>query len=413
MSDVVGATHLKQCLACGSSNLVPMLDLNNQPLANAFISDLEIHEPQFPLAVNMCTSCHHLQLTHAVDPSIIYKNYLYVSGTSQTYLDYMKWYADFVLETLHAHNYGLPGPFSVLDIGCNDGSQLDAFRETVAFKTFGVDPAENLLEVSSAKGHTVVCDFWNEQAQKKLGTKFDVISSQNAFAHIPDPLSYLQLVKNSLKDRGLMFISTSQADMILNDEFDTIYHEHISFFNIRSMAALARRAGLHLIDVIKTPIHGTSYIFVLAKSHSRFRVENLMAMEQAVGLYTDETYAAWAANTLRLVDELKVFVELYRNKGYILGGYGAAAKGNTLLNFSKIKLDFIVDDNELKQGKYSPVMHTPVVPISYLDQFGSNDKILFIPLAWNYFADIRKKILARRTNTNDKFLKYFPKVEIQ
>ena len=106
-------------------------------------------------------------------------------------------------------------------------------------------------------------------------------------------------------------------------------------------------------------------------------------------------------------------MELYRNKGYILGGYGAAAKGNTLLNFSKIKLDFIVDDNELKQGKYSPGMHIPVVPISHLDQFGPDDKVLFIPLAWNYFDDIQKKILSKRNNPNDKFLKYFPKVEIQ
>ena len=413
MTDIVGATHLNECLACGSSQLVPMLDLNDQPLANAFIKDLMEDEPKFPLAVNMCAHCHHLQLTHAVDPSLIYKNYLYVSGTSQTYLDYMGWYARFVLETLSVYNGNQLGPFNVLDIGCNDGSQLDAFKELL-FKTYGVDPAENLLDVSSSKGHTVVCDFWNaETAQKKLGIKFDVISSQNAFAHIPDPLSYLELVRSSLKDNGLMFISTSQSDMVLNDEFDTIYHEHISFFNVKSMSRLARRAGLYLIDVIKTPIHGTSYIFILGKRPLHLRLENIVAMERAAGLYTDETYAAWAANTLRLVDELKVFVELYRNKGYILGGYGAAAKGNTLLNFSKIKLDFIVDDNELKQGKYSPGMNIPVVPITQLDQYTENDKILFVPLAWNYFADIRKKILNRRNNANDKFLKYFPKVEIQ
>jgi hypothetical protein len=152
---------------------------------------------------------------------------------------------------------------------------------------------------------------------------------------------------------------------------------------------------------------------VLAKSHSRFRVENLLAMEQAEGLYTDETYAAWAANTLRVVDELKVFVELYRNKGYVLAGYGAAAKGNTLLNFSKVKLDFIVDDNPLKQGTYSPGMHIPVVGIDHLDSYAPTDKILFVPLAWNFFREIRQKILTKRTNENDKFLKYFPKVEIQ
>ncbi|MFN9898842.1 MAG: hypothetical protein ACK55Z_08645, partial [bacterium] len=115
------------------------------------------------------------------------------------------------------------------------------------------------------------------------------------------------------------------------------------------MRALAERAGLYLIDTIKTPIHGVSYIFILGKRPRFQRVKNIIAMERMQGLYTDETYAAWAANTLKLVADLKVFVELYRNKGYVLGGYGAAAKGNTLLNFSKIKLDFIIDDNELKQ----------------------------------------------------------------
>jgi hypothetical protein len=216
-----------------------------------------------------------------------------------------------------------------------------------------------------------------------------------------------------MSDQSLMFISTSQADMIPNDEFDTIYHEHISFFNVKTMRALAERAGLHLVDAIKTPIHGTSYVFILSKKPQRERVKNIVALEDAIGLYNDDTYAAWAANTLRLVDELKTFVELYKRKGYVLGGYGAAAKGNTLLNFSKIKLDFIIDDNELKQGTYSPGMSIPVVPITQLDKYGPEDKILFIPLAWNYFDDIKKKIVERRHNSNDKFLKYFPKVDIQ
>ena len=406
--DITGAEHLTECLACGSGDLVPMLDLENQPLANSFIKDLAAHEPAWPLKVNMCSHCHHLQLTHAVDPEIIYKDYLYVSGTSKTYLDYMDWYARFTREQMKHW------ATSVLDIGCNDGSQLDAFKR-LGMTTYGVDPAENLFPVASAKGHTVVCGFWDEETQAKFkGQKFNIITSQNAFAHIPDPLSYLKLVRESLAAGGRMYISTSQADMIVNDEFDTIYHEHISFFNIKSMKALAERAGLFLIDVVKTPIHGISYIFVLGRDQEQAqRVDNLLAMEQMQGLYTDDTYAHWAANTLRIVDELKVFVELYRNKGYIIGGYGAAAKGNTLLNFSKIKLDFIVDDNPLKQGTYSPGRHIPVVSIDHLDTYATTDKILFVPLAWNFFREIRQKILAKRTNENDKFLKYFPKVEIQ
>jgi 2-polyprenyl-3-methyl-5-hydroxy-6-metoxy-1,4-benzoquinol methylase len=406
-------TKLDSCLACGSHDMVLILDLNDQPLANSFLDQQNTTQPVFPLAVNMCQHCHHLQLTHAVNPELIYKNYLYVSGTSRTYLDYMKWYARFVSET-HAtqKSQGHIGPFRVLDIGCNDGSQLDAFKEIV-WHTYGVDPAENLHATSRVKGHEIICGFWDERTANALPNKFDVITSQNAFAHIPDPLSYLKLVKEKLADDGLMFISTSQADMVSNNEFDTIYHEHISFFNVKSMRALARRAGLFLVDAVKTPIHGTSYVFVLSKRNTCERINNIVDMEHVNGLYTDDTYARWAANTLRLVDELKTFVELYRRKGYVLGGYGAAAKGNTLLNFSKVQLDFIIDDNTLKQGKYSPGMNIPVVSIDHLDNYGPKDQILFIPLAWNYFDDIRKKILARRSNPGDKFLKYFPKVEMQ
>jgi len=406
MNAVTGATHIDNCLACGSLDLIDILDLGAQPLANNFLDHTEQEESAYPLRVNMCSHCHHLQLTHAVDPELIYKNYLYVSGTSSTYIEYMKWYALFVREQFRQWTT------RVLDIGCNDGSQLDAFK-ALGYKTYGIDPAENLHAVSTSKGHDVVCGFWNEETAASFGKTFDIITSQNAFAHIPDPLSYLQTVKKVLAPDGLMFISTSQADMILNDEFDTIYHEHISFFNAKSMRHLAERAGLYLRDVVKTPIHGTSYVFVLGNNPQEQRLHNILSMEQAQGLYTDDTYARWAANTLRLVDELKTFVELYRKKGYVLGGYGAAAKGNTLLNFSEIQLDFIIDDNPLKQGKFSPGRHIPVVSIDYLDKYTTDDRVLFVPLAWNYFDDIKKKILGRRSNEKDKFLRYFPKVMIE
>jgi SAM-dependent methyltransferase len=405
-------TKIDSCLACGKEDLISVLDLNDQPLANSFLSTQDETEPVFPLKVNLCQYCHHLQLTHAVNPELIYRNYLYVSGTSQTYLDYMKWYAQFVSETHGIYkDQGHIGPFRVLDIGCNDGSQLDAFKNIV-WRTYGVDPAENLHPVSSGKGHEVVCGFWEDRTANALPNNIDVITSQNAFAHIPDPLAYLKLVKQKLAKDGLMFISTSQADMVINDEFDTIYHEHISFFNVKSMQALAERAGLCLVDAVKTPIHGTSYVFVLAHKNIKQRVNNTIAMETAAGLYNDDTYAGWAANTLRLVDELKTFVQLYKNKGYTVVGYGAAAKGNTLLNFSRVQLDCIIDDNPMKQGKFSPGMRIPVVGIEHLDTLPADARVLFVPLAWNFFAEIQRKIRSRRNNTSDKFLKYFPTVEI-
>ena len=405
-------TPLTHCLACGSSDLIPTLDLNDQPLANNFQKHAGVKDDDlwFPLAINRCQDCDHLQLTHAVDPEVIYKNYLYVSGTSQTYTEYMKWYAAFVSEQFTRHP-----PSTVLDIGCNDGSQLDAFAE-LGYDTYGVDPAENLYPVSTAKGHKVTCGFWDDETMAGLDIQqFDVVTSQNAFAHIPDPLSYLKLVEKILKPNGRMFISTSQADMIQNGEFDTIYHEHISFYNVESMSKLAERAGLKLIDVVKTPIHGTSYIFILGKEPypgGRFRLENIMAMEYADGLHNGSTYRDWADGVRELIDGLKEQVDLYREWGYTIVGYGAAAKGMTLINASNIHLDCVIDDNPLKQGLYCPGTTIPVVGIDWLDNVTDpNEKIVFIPLAWNFYKEIKNKILAKRKNAEDVFLRYFPELK--
>jgi SAM-dependent methyltransferase len=383
--------------------LTPTLNFEPQPLANAFREiKTTIHESRYPLSINRCESCDHLQLTHAVNPELIYKNYLYVSGTSGTYLDYMNWYAWFVREQF-GH-----WPTTVLDIGCNDGSQLDAFRQA-QFQTWGVDPAENLYATSSAK-HTVVCGFWDTTTAKQLGQEsFDAITTQNAFSHIPDPFSYLKLAAEYLRPDGKIFISTSQADMVLNGEFDTIYHEHISYYNAESMKRLAERAGLYLIDVVKTPIHGTSYIFVLAKKPTnKYRVANILATEAI--LHKDSTYQTWANGVEKLLADLKDQITEFQGWGYRCVGYGAAAKGMTLLNASGIELDAVVDDNPLKQGLYCPGTSIPVVSNEYIRQLSEDDKVVFVPLAWNFYAEIKQKIQTIRTHKDDLFLRYFPNI---
>jgi 2-polyprenyl-3-methyl-5-hydroxy-6-metoxy-1,4-benzoquinol methylase len=299
------------------------------------------------------------------------------------------------------------GPHSVLDIGCNDGSQLDAFRELL-FRTHGVDPAQNLYATSSAK-HSVTCGFWNEETLEQIGKKFDVITTQNAFAHVPNPLSYLKLAKQALADDGKIFISTSQADMVVNGEFDTIYHEHISYYNVESMKALAERAGLHLIDVVKTPIHGTSYIFILSKQPvNRYRIENIEATESK--LHNGSTYRTWVEQTKQLLQQIRVTVDAYKDQGFTVVGYGAAAKGMTLLNSSRVLLDVVVDDNPLKQGLYCPGTTIPVVSADYIKQLDPGTRVLFVPLAWNFYNEIVKKITDIRANRADVFMRYFPTV---
>jgi SAM-dependent methyltransferase len=395
---------IRSCLACGNNELVATLDLGNQPLANNFRADANLAgEQHYPLAINRCSSCNHLQLTHAVDPALIYTHYLYVSGTSGTYLEYMDWYARFVRESFGHWTT------TVLDIGCNDGSQLDAFKR-LGYQTHGIDPAENLYATSS-KNHTVHVGFWNEETAGRLGQDFDVITSQNAFAHIPDPLSYLKLAREYLKNDGKIFISTSQADMILNGEFDTIYHEHISYYNAESMCRLAERAGLFLVDVVKTPIHGTSYIFVLAKKPSNeHRLANILATESTQGLMKAETYTVWANQIKLLLVRLKEQIEEYQHHGYEVIGYGAAAKGMTLLNASGVNLECVIDDNPLKQGTWCPGTTIPVVSINYLDNIPSKDRVAFVPLAWNFYSEIKQKIQQRRNNEHDIFVRYFPTI---
>ena len=386
-------TEIKKCLACGSVDLIPVLDLNDQPLANSYKKSKDEPETSYPLKINRCEHCYHVQLTHVVNPDLIYKNYLYVSGTTKTYVDYMGWYADFVCEQFNVF------PQSVLDIGCNDGSQLDKFKSR-GLKTFGVDPAENLFELSS-KNHNVTCGYFDE----KYSQPVDIITIQNAFAHNPNPLELLKNCKKNLNIDGLIFIQTSQADMILNDEFDTIYHEHISFYNIKSMMFLCNRAGLNLIDVVKTPIHGTSYIFIISADMSApANIKNLIDIETNAGLYDKETYTRYSKNCIDMVEKFREVVEEHRTNGYKIVGYGAPAKGNTFLNFAKVPLDMIIDDNPMKQGLYTPGSSIGIVGSEVLKSFEEHDRILFIPLAWNFFKEIRERIIKQRNNFNDVFL---------
>ena len=399
----------KDCVCCGKSNLSVVLDLNKQPLANSYHKEDEVLE-EYPLGLNLCEYCYHLQLTHIVNPDLLFKDYLYVSGTSQTLKDNFEWFADFVLEYIANCRWNWPNPRvnNVLDIACNDGTQLDCFKKKQAIETFGVDPAENLYELSS-KNHNVICDYFDSDLYDRT---FDVVIAQNVFAHNSNPKKFLDDCEKIMHDHSFLYIQTSQSDMIKNNQFDTIYHEHTSFFNINSMNELVKRTGLHLVDVIKTPIHGISYLFVLYKSPmNQYKVQNLIDVEREAGLYSKKTYDSYKQNVLSIVKSFKDIIESVYGK-YPVIGYGAAAKGNTLLNFADVKLDYVIDDNELKQGLYTPGTNIEIKSVELLKEYGEDDRILFVPLAWNFYDEIRKRIVAVRDNSNDRFLKYFPVISV-
>lgn len=401
------AKELNECLCCGSKNLSMTLDLGEQPMANSFIKSEDEEELVFPLKLNQCRECNHLQLSHAVNPDLLFRDYLYVSGTSKTLKDYFDSFATWSTSDLFFDNK----PTTVLDIACNDGTQLDSFK-TAGFKTYGIDPAINLHTLSSAN-HEVICDYFKqEHVAHYKNLRIDIINAQNVFAHNDYPLDFLKQCKDIMHDTSVLFIQTSQADMVKNNQFDTIYHEHLSFFNANSMSELAYRAGLPLIHISKTDVHGTSYVFAFSKTRAPDNtVVDMLTEEQMAGLHSPATYIAYAKKCQQVTDDLKETLLGYKADGYVLAGYGAAAKGMTLLNYGDIQLDFVIDDNPLKQGLFTPGTHIPVVGIDMLKEC-EDLNVVFVPLAWNFYTEIRNRILQVRNKDGDVFIRYFPSITV-
>jgi SAM-dependent methyltransferase len=391
-------TTLDKCVACGGSNLEQFLDLAEQPLANNYHDGTGGGE-SFRLGLNLCTDCYHTQLPVSVDPKAMFDHYLYVTGTSQTLRDYCDWFAQFVTDREQI-THG-----NILDIACNDGTQLDSFRK-LGWKTFGVDPAKNLFDIALEKGHMVRNAYWPISYPQ-----MDVITAQNVCAHTPNPLDFLEGVKKALTVNGTAYIQTSQSQMYQRNEFDTTYHEHISFFSANSMNTLAKRAGLVLTDIEITPIHGDSYVFVLKHEGADVKssVTETIRKEGTEGRHNSMFYKQFGINAESIVRKLKDLVTRCQAEGTPVVGYGAAAKGMTVLNANDIQLDWIVDDNELKQGLLTPGTNIPIKDRSSLDL---DEEIVVVPLAWNFFKEIKENVESIRQNKPTQFIRYFPAVTV-
>ena len=404
LADATNYTPITRCLACDASTLQTYLDLGTQPLANSY-HDGAASQEAYPLAAQVCPACFHSQLSVAVNPDLLYKHYLYVSGTTRTLADYFSWFVN--LAETDAAQAGKP--LAVLDIASNDGTLLAQFLAR-GHTVQGVDPAENLRVLSEKNGVPTHVGYWGADTPAQLGRQFDVIVAMNVLGHLPYPATFLAAVSEALAPGGLVYIQTSQADIFRNGEFDTMYHEHHSFFTLRSFRTLAERLGFKVVNVQKTPVHGNSYLWTLSRaSEARTASANVAAMEAeeaSVGYYDLDTYTQFGDKARDAAHKVAAAVARYRAQGITVGGYGAAAKGNTFMNFAQLKLDFIVDDNPLKYGLLTPGMDIPIVaPSSLADQ---TDRLVLVVLAWNFFDEIVKRVQAVRPGGHDTFIRYFP-----
>lgn len=399
------ARRLECCLACGAADPLPYLDLGDQPLANSY-HDGGGAGPEFPLGVAYCPSCWHSQLTVAVDPALLFRHYLYVSGTTKTLVEYFRWFAGFA-----AGRACRAGPLAVLDIASNDGSLLKEFA-AAGHAIQGVDPAENLAPLAEAAGVPTEVAYWSLETAARLGRRFDVIVAMNVLGHNADPLAFMEASGAALAPNGRIYVQTSQAEMIARGEFDTIYHEHHSFFSTRSFAALCRRAGLHLVSGRKVPVHGTSYLWEVAAepTASDGTIEAMDVAEERLGYYDAETYTRFGERVVDTADFVTRTIADFRERGYAAIGYGAAAKGNTFLNFAGLDLDYIVDDNPMKHGLRTPGRNIPIVGPETLAQ--ESRPVACLILAWNFYDEVMARIVERRQRDDDRFIRFFPEREI-
>ena len=242
------------CPVCGGHDLQVTLDLKTQPLANDFQDTVEaaLKSLRFPLKLMRCRSCNHLFLSNMVDRAHLFSNYLYESGTSQTLLKYFDWLSKKVAGQAVSKKKKKEKPYSILEIACNDGSQLDFFR-ALGWETYGVDPAANIVPKTVAKGHKVKVGFWGVGSYSHIPPpdELDVIVAQNVFAHVPKPIEFLKACKDVMGISTKLYIQTSQCDMHQNGQFDTAYHEHVSFFTGHSFERYNRFFNLFIFNFCK------------------------------------------------------------------------------------------------------------------------------------------------------------------
>ena len=400
--------HQVSCLCCTNSNLNLVIDLGNQPLANNLILRKDENYDTYPLALNGCEDCGHLQLKYFVDPTLLFDDYSYASGTSNTLKNYFDWFAKECLRIAK------PGS-NVLEIASNDGSLLH-YLNLAGYKVTGIDPAKNLCFSAAKNGFSVICDYWPSEKISKE-TRYDLIIAQNVFAHNPDPYKFLMGIKNALSENGIGIIQTSQAMMFERGQFDTIYQEHYSFFSTSSFKKLIVRCGLVLNEVLISDIHGDSYIFCFSKKYRTLDCFNSAPFYKGKINFNAEFCqknfsSALTDFNLKVTKTKKDIVNIiqnYKKNNYKIIFVGAAAKAIVFMNYAEIHPDYVIDEAPLKIGKFIPQVDVEIKALSTIDNI--KFPILYIISAWNFKNELILKIKSRR-RLNDKFLTYFPSLEL-
>jgi len=400
------------CRLCASAALECVLRLTPTPPANAMVSGEERAKPQtaYPLDVYRCSVCGHLQLLDIVDPKVMFTHYLYVSSTSPVMVAYLRNQCETIIRRLQLK----PGDL-VVEIGSNDGTLLRFFKEA-GMRVLGVDPAANVAP--DAAEIETVADFFNAEVAARIREKYGpakAICAYNVCAHIDDFRGVIDGVSSLLAPDGQFVFEVGYLlDVYLKTLFDTVYHEHVDFHHVEPLKRFFSGRGLNLIHAERSDIQGGAlvcYVGSPAAGKNDASVDELIALEHEAGLHRAETFRRWEAAIAQRGSELMVLLRGLKAKGKSIAAFGAPAKATTLMhhfNLDSSVLDYIVDDNPLKQGMFTPGLHIPVYSPEVLYQ-KKPDYVLL--LAWNFAAPIIKKH-SRYAGDDSRFILPLPNLAI-
>ncbi len=403
---------MTRCIVCDAAKVEMFLDLGSTTLANKFLAaeDLAEPEPAFPLRVGFCHACGHVQLTECVPPGAMFSDYLYISGISDTLRAHLHDLSDVVVERYRPGSQDL-----VMDIGCNDGTLLTGFRRH-GVRVLGVDPAENLAALNKDAGIDRFVGFFGSTSAQTIVARWGkakVITSTNCFPHIPQLNDFMEGINTALAPGGVFVIEMHYlADLLEQVAFDTIYHEHVSYWALKPMMTLFERHGLMVTNAECLPLHhGQLRVCVQRKGEGKVlpAVERILAAEDARGMGRFETYQRFAQQTMKIKTSLTTTLRNLKTQGKRIVGYGAPAKGNTLLSFLGLGPDlveYIADRSPLKQGRYTPGTHIPVVSP---DRLLAEQPDYVLLLAWN-FADEVMAQQAEYARRGGRFILPVPEV---
>ncbi len=407
--------HVGLCRLCSSPLVHTFVDLGMSPPCESFVAADAANdvEPFYPLHAFVCDECFLVQLQEYVAPENIFTEYAYFSSFSDSWVAHAKRYCDMVIE-----RFALGESSFVVELASNDGYLLQHFL-TSNIPMLGIEPAVNVAKVAIGKGIPTLTEFFNEALATDMaarGQKADLIIGNNVLAQVPDINDFVAGMKALLKPEGVITLEFPHIEKLIEEnQFDTIYHEHFSYFSLLTIEKMARRHGLKVFDVKEIPTHGGSLRVFFSHEDGNFpreaRVDSLLARELNAGLDKIETYTAFSEAVRQTKRNLLSFLIRLKEMRKSICAYGAPGKGNTLLNYCGIGTDFIdfaVDRNPYKHGRLTPGMHIPIRPVSEIQRI-KPDYVLILP--WNLKTEIVAQMNDIR-NWGGKFIVPIPDISI-